>query len=66
MKRAKSQRQLQTRYQALQKEWLAIVRAHPQADPDNVWHTLVSLEQSPTERVQVGLLRGRANYLSRN
>ena len=36
-----------------------IIRKHPTADPDNVWHTLVLLEQAPWERLKRSLIRGR-------
>lgn len=38
----------------------AIVAAHPGADRDNVWHTLLLLEEPPVDRLNRGLLRGRA------
>jgi hypothetical protein len=38
----------------------AIVAAHPTADRDNVWHTLVLLDEPPVDRLNRGLLRGRA------
>jgi len=37
-----------------------IVAAHPGADRDNVWHTLLLLEEPPVDRLNRGLLRGRA------
>jgi hypothetical protein len=37
-----------------------IVATHPHADPDNVRHTLILLEQPPLERLQRSLIRGRA------
>ena len=60
MKRTATITKQVARYQALQREWLAVLRRHPQADPDNVWHTLVSLESPPIERLRLGLIRGRA------
>jgi hypothetical protein len=42
-----------------------IVAAHPQADPDNVRHTLILLEQPPFERLQRSLIRGRATAILR-
>jgi predicted trehalose synthase len=33
---------------------------HPDADADNVRHTLILLEQPPLERLQRSLIRGRA------
>ena len=37
-----------------------ILAAHPHADPDNIRHTLILLEQPPLERLQRSLIRGRA------
>ena len=37
-----------------------VLAAHPQADPDNVRHTLILLEQPPFDRLQRSLIRGRA------
>ncbi|HXR49107.1 MAG TPA: hypothetical protein VN784_16855 [Candidatus Limnocylindrales bacterium] len=42
-----------------------IVAAHPGADPDNVRHTLILLEQPPLERLQRSLIRGRATAILR-
>jgi hypothetical protein len=42
-----------------------VLAAHPYADPDNVRHTLILLEQSPLERLQRSLIRGRATALFR-
>jgi len=38
----------------------AVLAARPEADPDNVRHTLILLEQSPLERLRRSLTRGRA------
>lgn len=40
-----------------------VLAAHPDADPDNVRHTLILLEQPPLERLQRSLIRGRATAL---
>lgn len=37
-----------------------VLAVHPHADPDNVRHTLILLEQPPLERLQRSLIRGRA------
>jgi hypothetical protein len=37
-----------------------VLAAHPHANPDNVRHTLILLEQPPLERLQRSLIRGRA------
>jgi hypothetical protein len=42
-----------------------ILAAHPDADRDNVRHTLILLEQSPLERLQRSLIRGRATAIFR-
>ncbi len=42
-----------------------VLAAHPHADPDNVRHTLILLEQPPLERLQRSLIRGRATALLR-
>ena len=38
----------------------AVLAQHPQADPDNVRHTLILLEQPPLERLRRSLTRGRS------
>jgi hypothetical protein len=48
------------RAQALIARVDAIVAAHPTADRDNVRHTLVLLDEPPIDRLNRGLLRGRA------
>ena len=42
-----------------------VLAAHPHADPDNVRHTLILLEQPPLERLQRSLIRGRATAIYR-
>ena len=42
-----------------------VLAAHPEADPDNVRHTLILLEQPPLERLQRSLIRGRTAALRR-
>jgi hypothetical protein len=42
-----------------------IIATHPQADPDNIRHTLILLEQPPLERLQRSLIRGRATAILR-
>jgi hypothetical protein len=37
-----------------------ILRQHPNASFENVWHTLVLLDETPLERLRRSLLRGRA------
>jgi len=37
-----------------------VLKSHPNADPDNIRHTLILLEKPPLERLQLSLLRGRA------
>ena len=38
----------------------SVLAQHPQADPDNVRHTLILLEQPPLERLRRSLTRGRS------
>ena len=58
---AKAQRWAQ-RLSVRVEEVLAI---HPDADRDNVRHTLILLEQPPLERLQRSLIRGRATAIFR-
>jgi hypothetical protein len=44
----------------LMKSVRAVRAVRPQADPDNVRHTLILLEQPPLERLRRSLTRGRA------
>ena len=37
-----------------------VLAARPEADPDNVRHTLILLEHPPLERLRRSLTRGRA------
>jgi hypothetical protein len=43
----------------------AVLAANPQADGDNVRHTLILLEQPPLERLQKSLIRGRHTTICR-
>lgn len=43
----------------------SIVAAHPEADRDNVRHTLILLEKPPLERLRRALIRGRATAVFR-
>ncbi len=53
--------ELQTRRaRSLMSRLESILAAHPGTDRDNVWHTLILLEQAPIDRLNRGLLRGRA------
>ena len=38
----------------------AVLAVHPEADSDNVRHTLILLERPPLERLKRSLIRGRA------
>src|SRR6267142_5617579 len=42
-----------------------IMAAHPEANRDNVRHTLILLEQPPLERLRRSLIRGRASAVHR-
>ena len=48
------------RAQALLRKAQRIVQRNPGAAFDDVWHTLVLLEEEPVERLRRSLLRGRA------
>lgn len=45
---------------ALAREVKKVLEKHPEADPDNVRHTLILLQLPPEERLRRGLIRGRA------
>ena len=36
-----------------------LLRKQPNADPDNIWHTLLLLTETPVSRLKRSLLRGR-------
>jgi hypothetical protein len=57
MKRKLSEAAVLRQHQTRQRRWQRIVRAHPAADPDIIWHTLVLLDLPPIERLRRGLLR---------
>ena len=42
-----------------------VLAAYPDADPDNVRHTLILLELPPLERLRRSLIRGRATAVFR-
>jgi len=42
-----------------------VLKSHPDADRDNVRHTLILLEQPPLKRLQRSLIRARATALFR-
>jgi hypothetical protein len=44
----------------LMKSVQAVLAEYPQADPDNVRHTLILLERPPLERLRRSLIRGRS------
>ena len=52
-------RRHRAREQAVQR----VLRRHPEADPENLWHTLLLLELPPIERLRRGLLRGQTVHL---
>jgi hypothetical protein len=51
------------RHRARERALQRVLRRHPEADPDNVWHALVLLELPPVERLRRGLVRGRKVHL---
>ena len=46
--------------QGLMESVRRVLATRPEADPDNVRHTLILLEQPPLERLRRSLTRGRA------
>lgn len=60
LKKAAQAQRWATRLTARMRKVLA---AHPEADPDNVRHTLILLEQPPLERLQRSLIRGRTTAI---
>ena len=50
---------LERRTRELIKELERILAKHSRAGREDVWHTLLLLDQKPIERLQRGLLRGR-------
>ena len=50
----------ETRAQAMLAEAAGVLTRHPQATFENIWHTLVLLDEPPVERLRRSLLRGRA------
>jgi hypothetical protein len=63
MKRKNGASALWRRHRARERQLRSILKAHPEADPDNVWHALVLLELPPIERLRRGLLRGQTKHL---
>ena len=51
------------RAQAMLRKAQRILKRNPGTSFENVWHTLVLLEEEPAERLRRSLLRGRALYL---
>jgi hypothetical protein len=56
---ADSDRRHQQWARALAAQVRRVIEKHPEADPDNVRHTLIMLQKPPLERLQRSLLRGR-------
>ena len=56
----KTEAQAQTWGKKLARKVAAVLKEYPDADPDNVRHTLILLELPPLERLARSLLRGRA------
>jgi hypothetical protein len=69
MKRRKSSRPSAASAQRWTRRLMAqvqsVLAANPQADGDNVRHTLILLEQPPLERLQKSLIRGRHTTICR-
>jgi transcriptional regulator with XRE-family HTH domain len=51
------------RARALIREAGSVLAIHPRATFENVWHTLVLLDEPPIERLRRSLLRGRTHDL---
>jgi hypothetical protein len=61
VKRKDSRERQASRWAAgLPKSVRAVLAERPEADPDNVRHALILLEQSPLESLRRSLTRGRA------
>lgn len=43
----------------LRKTLEKVLKMHPDADPDNVWHTLLLLEMNPLQRLEFALRRSQ-------
>jgi hypothetical protein len=54
-----------TRARARLRRAQAVCEAEPEASFENVWHTLILLEESPLERLNRSLIRGRAITIQR-
>jgi hypothetical protein len=54
------QRALAEQLEPLWRRAYAIVARHPELDVSDVFHTLVNLKRSPSERLRRGLFHGRA------
>lgn len=54
---------IELRTQALLRRAQRVVARNPSASFENVWHTLVLLEEPPIDRLRRSLLRGRAGDL---
>jgi hypothetical protein len=68
MKRRRSstnQARAQRWAERLSKHVEEIVASHPDADRDNIRHTLILLQQPPLDRLQRSLIRGRATAIFR-
>jgi transcriptional regulator with XRE-family HTH domain len=51
------------RAEALLAEARAVLKSHPRATFENVWHTLVLLDEAPIERLRRSLLRARTAHI---
>lgn len=50
----------------LQNQLEKLVKKYPEADRENMWHTLLLLEEEPIERMKRGLIRGQNQHLHQN
>jgi hypothetical protein len=51
------------RHRARERALARVLKQHPEADAETVWHALVLLELPPVERLRRGLLRGQTVHL---
>jgi transcriptional regulator with XRE-family HTH domain len=51
------------RAEALLAEARAVLKSHPRSAFENVWHTLVLLDEAPIDRLRRSLLRARTSHI---
>lgn len=53
------------RARKLQKKLEEVMKTHPHANRENVWHTLLLLQEKPIERLERGLARAQKHNIYR-